>query len=168
MIILGIARSAAKVIRKYSGDETASLDRMAAILALKLNTWLIIAATVLLSAFTGRLFESLIAMGVFVALRTNSGGRHMPNLDLCFLVSVSLFLTIPYIPVNNGWFMILFLICLIIFTMNHLAIARDNSKFIRVCLILLLSVIDPRHIIILACTAQAILLLRKEVIVYAE
>jgi hypothetical protein len=52
--------------------------------------------------------------------------------------------------------------------MNHLAIARDNSKFIRVCLILLLSVIDPRHIIILACTAQAILLLRKEVIVYAE
>jgi accessory gene regulator protein AgrB len=142
---------------------------MAAVLANKFNTWIIVFLTLVLSLTLNHFWESLIAMAAFAILRRNTGGRHMPNLDLCVLFSVSLFLVIPLITlpfkiilaINSIAFLILIAHAVTSFkkTPREIYIRRQAAS----CLLILAGFIPVLDMITLACFAQSILLLGEEV-----
>lgn len=168
-IVFGMARFVANEIKRSNPEETISIDRMAAVLANKFNTWLIILLTVALSLALHQFIGSTVAMIAFVILRLHTGGRHMPNLDLCVLFSVSLFLFIPFISLPYVWIMGINIITCLILLMNA-SISRTRTPrplYIRrqfLSLSLGFSGFIPGFdIIALVCFVQALLLLGKEV-----
>lgn len=168
-LVVGMARLVAREIKRSNPEETISVDRMTAVLANKFNNWIIVSLTAALSIALHHFWESLLATTAFALLRINTGGRHMPNLDLCVLFSVSLFLTIPLI---NLPYKVIFLInlfsCLILLAN---AIISFKSIYLNiyirkqtVSLLLMFAGFFPSLAsITLACFAQTILLIGKEV-----
>lgn len=168
-IVISIARLMAKEIKRSNPEETIGVDRMAAVLANKFNTWVIVLLTLALSFVFHQFFGSLLVMAAFVVLRLQTGGRHMPNLDVCVLFSVSLFLVIPFIELPYKFTLIFNTATMFILFFNATASAgkANRSLYFRRQIIsfmlVLLAYFPGLDIIVLSCFSQAVLLLGKEV-----
>lgn len=168
-VVMGMARLVAKEIKRSNPEETIGVDRMAAVLANKFNTWIIVFLTLTISLIANHFWESLIAMAAFAVLRLNTGGKHMPNLDLCVLFSVSLFIAIPFIILPFKVLLIINTVtCLILIANAAISIkATPRDIFIKRQLVSFLLIfagfLPVLDMIALACFMQAVLLLGEEV-----
>ncbi len=168
-IVVGMARLVAKEIKRSNPDETISVDRMAAVLANKFNTWIIVCLTLVLSLTLHHFWESFVAMAGFAILRRSTGGRHMPNLDLCVLFSVSLFLVIPLISLPFMVILAMNILTSLILLANAAISAKTTPRNIYIkkqtvaFLLVLAGFIPVLDNIALACFAQSLLLIGEEV-----
>ncbi|PZD95195.1 hypothetical protein DNH61_11590 [Paenibacillus sambharensis] len=139
-------------IKQANPEETSSVERMRALLALQFLNYGIIATVLVVGLITGKVVESALSCLCFVFLRNATGGFHFKNLDHCFLFSVFVISIGPHIQTEN--------LAVIILTSSILvAIYSEKKKALPVTLILgNLLIMSP--VIALAFLMQALTLIK--------
>lgn len=111
-IELAAGRLARKAV-EWNPDTPYAEDDIRYGLAVKMGFYFIIVLTVLLGLITNELYNAALSMFVFWLLRNFTGGFHL-RLTPCLIVSVTLFCTVPHIPIGDTTTVILTTISLII------------------------------------------------------
>jgi accessory gene regulator B len=96
-MILFISRQVAKAIHNANPEETSSVERLTALLALQVVNFGVIIASLIIGAVTGQFWGTALSLATFVLLRIYTGGFHFRNLDKCFIVSTVVLSSIPHI-----------------------------------------------------------------------
>lgn len=102
-----MAEKLALALKKSNPDETASVEVMKFSLSIILNFAIVTVLSLLIAALFKTAGATLLAMIGFAALRAVSGGVHLPVSEWCIAVSVFIFVTIPHLPINDTWCIIL-------------------------------------------------------------
>lgn len=100
MIIVSLSRQVAKAIHNANPEETSSVERLTALLALQIIKYGVVIASLTIGAVTGAFWGTALSLATFVILRRMTGGFHFRNLDICFVVSTSVLSAIPHIHIN--------------------------------------------------------------------
>jgi accessory gene regulator B len=100
-MILFISRQVAKAIHNANPEETSSVERLTALLALQVVNFGVIIASLIIGAVTGQFWGTALSLATFVLLRIYTGGFHFRNLDKCFIVSTTVLSSIPHINVPH-------------------------------------------------------------------
>lgn len=96
----------AKKLKQLNPEETRSVEVMKYGLAMSLNLLLSVGCSLWIGYMTNKLDETIEVIIAFAVLRRFSGGRHAPNLTACFVVSLIIFTSIPYlVSVSREWFL---------------------------------------------------------------
>ncbi|MGG1618260.1 accessory gene regulator ArgB-like protein [Paenibacillus sp. NRS-1781] len=93
----------AQHIKSVVPDHPASVAVLKHALAVLLNMFFIIAFTVVVALFTGKVREVVSLMAAFAFLRQMTGGVHLKSGMGCVLVSVLLFTVLSYVEFNHVW-----------------------------------------------------------------
>ncbi|WP_330706075.1 accessory gene regulator B family protein [Paenibacillus polymyxa] len=102
-----LSKRIASEIKKADPDGPGSVDLLTYAIALKLNWYLGIFLTALFGLLLGHLFEALVAIIAFAVLRRFSGGIHLKSLTLCAILCAAVFASLPLIPMNENFTIIL-------------------------------------------------------------
>lgn len=151
--IVYLSNKAAQAIKNANPEQTSSVERLTALLALHINNFGIIIATLVIGLLTGKLLETAVGIAAFVTARLLSGGFHFRNLDVCFLVSTALLSVIPHIDLNMYVTIVISLL-----SIGLTAIFSKKRKMALIC-ILLLNILIVSPIIALAIFFQSVSLL---------
>ncbi|MEI7024766.1 accessory gene regulator ArgB-like protein [Paenibacillus sp. y28] len=100
-MIYAIAEKIAIKIKQLNEEETTSVPVMKyaliGIISICSTTFL----TILIAFLTDKLYSTIITMIAYVILRTLSGGFHFKSATGCILFSVTNFVVIQFIPMND-------------------------------------------------------------------
>ncbi|GGD64396.1 accessory gene regulator B family protein [Paenibacillus nasutitermitis] len=88
-MINALSHKLAVGIKSKVPDHPASIAVLQYSLSMVLNTVFILGLSFLISLFTGRSLETLVALAGFAALRQISGGYHLKSGIMCILVSTA-------------------------------------------------------------------------------
>ncbi|SEN59151.1 accessory gene regulator B family protein [Paenibacillus sp. OV219] len=152
--IVYLSNKAAQVIKNANPEQTSSVERLTALLALQVNNCGVIVATMLIGLLTGKPLETALGIAIFVITRLLTGGFHFRNLDVCFLVSTAVLAAIPHIELSIIVMVITSLISIVI-----TAFFPTKQKILPICIIIL-NVFLSSPIIALAIFFQSISLLQ--------
>ena len=100
-MIEAISLRVASGIKSRVPEHPASVAVLQYAVKLFINTFSIIAFTLLVGALTGRLMETAVAMGAFAILRQVSGGYHLKSSVLCIVLSTLAFTLLSYADFNT-------------------------------------------------------------------
>ncbi|WP_186438492.1 accessory gene regulator ArgB-like protein [Cohnella terricola] len=173
-MIDALASKIAVKLKEANPEETASVEVMKFALFGIIHNTLTFATALIVGLCLGQLLETLIAAFSFMILRFVSGGYHFKTPLSCLLFSSFVFVTIPFIPVNDLWFWVinsLTLLLVLIFAPSnireHIRISEKFFPLFKVISVILVVVSLLLHnpIVTLAFFIQAITLItfRKEV-----
>lgn len=96
-MIEAIACKLALWVKRANPEETGSVEVMAYALAILIHTLAVVALSLAVGWTTGKLADTAWALASFGLLRLLSGGRHVPSLTGCLIVSVAICASIPHI-----------------------------------------------------------------------
>lgn len=165
-----ISNKAATYIKSKVPEHPASIAVIQYGMAVVLNTVSIIIFSLLVSIWTGRFVETVIAMIGFATLRQVSGGVHLKSGELCIFVSVTVisllsfaeFGTITIVLMN----MIAFILVLI-FAPSRIdkqtRIPKQYFKYLRLIAlaIITISIFINHSVLAASLLAQSLTLIRK-------
>ncbi|GIO57949.1 accessory gene regulator B family protein [Paenibacillus cineris] len=107
MIIEAVSLRIAEGIKRQVPEHKSSVNVLKHAISIVLNVVLIVAATLIVSLFTGNTKEAAIALVSFALLRQFSGGLHLKTGISCVLVTTALFTAISYIDLSVMYLQIL-------------------------------------------------------------
>ncbi|UKS31124.1 accessory gene regulator B family protein [Paenibacillus sp. HWE-109] len=159
---------------KWNTDEKRSRESLVTQYAVSINFISIAMLTVLAGLITGKLAETLIAGQAFMALRMVSGGFHLKSLDLCAVITATIYAIIPFIsisPVAISWINAAALVIVILLAPTNLrntfwtSSKRAKAVFKTVAIVITASgFVFDSGIVTLGFATQALLLIpRREV-----
>ncbi|XEC96010.1 accessory gene regulator B family protein [Paenibacillus tarimensis] len=96
-----LSKGIAARIKESAPDHPASAAVLQYSISFILNAVVIIVLSILISLFTGRTTDVLIALFIFALLRQISGGFHLKSGTACVVVSVAAANILPFIQLNN-------------------------------------------------------------------
>lgn len=131
-VINHLSLGIAKWVKANNNDETSSLERLTALISIKLNNYSIIVCSILVGFLTGKPLEATLSLLGFIAVRQMTGGVHFNNLDACFVFSTILFSFVPHIEFSSNISKILTLISFVL-----VVIFSKKKKLVPGVLILL-------------------------------
>ena len=106
-MVEALAQHLATKIKRASPHQTASVPVMKFALIIVINFMVPTVASLLFGAMTGKLLETLTAMGYFIALRILSGGYHFETPVLCMVATCITFALPPHLELNGQWTLML-------------------------------------------------------------
>jgi accessory gene regulator B len=98
-VIVSLSRRVAKSIHEANPEETSSIERLTALLALQVVNFGVIIACLIIGAVSGAFWGTALSVITFVVIRQFTGGFHFRSLDICFIVSTAVLSAIPHISV---------------------------------------------------------------------
>lgn len=101
MLIENIAADMARQIKNIVPDHPKSYEVIKHGISIFINTVSIIILTVLISFFSGHLYEVIITMVGFLVLRMFSGGYHLKTGASCVVITSLLFTIISFISMSD-------------------------------------------------------------------
>lgn len=142
-----LAGKIAVKIKEASPEETASVEVMKFALIGLLQNGITITAALIAGLLTGTFFEVLLAVVSFMMLRLVSGGFHFSSMLACALFSFSVFVAIPFIPLNQPAIIVLnaasFILCLVFSPSNikeHIRVSEKYFFIFKVLSILMIGI----------------------------
>jgi accessory gene regulator B len=102
MTTMNLSRKFADFTLKWNTDEKRSHESLVYQYAVLINFVSILLLTLVAGLITGKFTETLTAGAAFMALRMVSGGFHFKSLDLCAIVTATIYAIIPFVPISNG------------------------------------------------------------------
>ncbi|AIQ29403.1 hypothetical protein P40081_15545 [Paenibacillus sp. FSL P4-0081] len=109
-----LARLIARKIKKEVPNHHASTEVLEFSLSILINAAMILISTFLISIFTGRIVETIVALIAFPILRQVSGGFHLKTGMGCVLFTTILMTAISYSDFNNSTIVVLGIISLLL------------------------------------------------------
>ncbi len=104
-------------LNNFTKNTNINVDIVRYRLAEILHISIIFAASILISLFTGKTFDVIIALIAFGILRRFSGGYHFKTLEACEVFTVSLVTIITFIHLDNTFIInTIVLVMVVIFT----------------------------------------------------
>ena len=96
-----LAARMANSIYTHAEDSAASVPVLKYALIIIMDFLLVTSLSLVLGAFTGKLAETAIGMLCFLVLRAISGGYHLNTSVGCVILSTSISVLIPHIPLTS-------------------------------------------------------------------
>ncbi|REE91413.1 accessory gene regulator B [Paenibacillus taihuensis] len=149
-VIVFLSKKVATAVHNANPEETSSVERLTALLALQTINFGVSIAALLIGLLTDTFVETLMAVASFAVIRLLTGGFHFSNLDVCFLVSTTGLAAIPHMQLNTYFIYILSVLSIIL-----IAIFSTRKRVLPICIILL-NILLHSPIIILAIFFQSI------------
>lgn len=100
-IVETLAESLATKIEQVNPGQTASVPVMKFALIILINFTIPVVASMAFGAFTGKWFETLIAMSYFVVMRMISGGYHFESPIPCMLMTFAIIAIPPHVEMSE-------------------------------------------------------------------
>lgn len=95
-MIVKSAEHLAHLTKMYNPDLSRNYEQLRYQYAILLNTLAVVIPTLVVGYFDGRFTDTVAAMSAFMIFRAVSGGYHFKSLDLCAIVTVLLFVCLPF------------------------------------------------------------------------
>lgn len=167
-----IEATAAKMaahIKRTVPDHPASIGVLTYSLSIILNMLLIIALTIIVAIFTGRVGSAAVAMLTFALLRQATGGLHLKTGVGCVAVSTVLFTILSYAAFGAVWIISLTVVSVTLILFFAPSGIEKQSRIPRKhygklkwgsAAAVALSVLIMSPVVTAACCAQALTLIR--------
>ncbi|MGG4145655.1 accessory gene regulator B family protein [Paenibacillus algorifonticola] len=152
-IIVNTSRLISEWLATTKPEEEINVQRLSAILAIKLNNYGVIFSVLIFGYLTNYFWSSCIALVSFIVIRIQTGGFHLKNLDHCFLISLLMLISFSMVELNI-WFIVLLNSASIIVVMKY----SQRYKFLP-CLVISLNFIGLFPAASLSFMGQALTLL---------
>jgi len=173
-LIDALAGKIAVKLKEANPEETASVEVMKFALFGIIHNTLTFATALIVGLCLGQLLETLIAAISFMILRFVSGGYHFKTPLSCLLFSSFVFVTIPFISINELWYWVINSITLLLVLIfapsnirEHIRVSEKFFPLFKIISVIIVGVSLLLHnpIVTLAFFIQAITLItfRKEV-----
>ncbi|WP_276354610.1 accessory gene regulator ArgB-like protein [Cohnella caldifontis] len=163
-----LANKIAVKIHETNPEGTASVEVMRYALVGLLHNGFTISAALIVGLFAGTFSETLLGVVSLMTLRLVSGGYHFSSMLACSIFSFSVFVAIPFIPVNHETALIVnavsLVLCLIFSPSNIKEHIRVSEKYFFVFKLLSIMMVVSNFfllnpIITLGFFAQSLLLI---------
>lgn len=112
-----ISLKIAQSIKDANPEETKSVEVMAFSISILINFFSVLTASMIIGYLFGKLEDTLESFFSLFILRSFSGGLHAKTLVGCFAASTIIFISSPFIPINENNIIILNIISLILVLM---------------------------------------------------
>ncbi|KZS47799.1 accessory gene regulator ArgB-like protein [Paenibacillus glucanolyticus] len=131
MIIEGLSKRIAEVIKRQIPDHNSSISVLQHAAAILLNVMLTVIFTLLISAFTGNAKQALISMIGFAVLRQFSGGFHLKTGAGCIAFTTVLFTLVSFVDVNHVTVLVMNVLSLLLVMMFAPSRIEKQSRIPR-------------------------------------
>ncbi|NOU98433.1 accessory gene regulator B family protein [Paenibacillus planticolens] len=167
-----LSRKFADFTLRWNPDEKRSYDSLVYQYAVMVNFLAIAALTLIIGLINGQLSATLTAGASFMALRVVSGGFHFKSLDLCAVVTATIYGVIPSVHVSADYIIWINAVSLVLVALlaptnlrNTMWTSKAGAKMVfkaaAICVVLIGWALGSETVA-LALLAQALLLIPRK------